>query len=52
MYPDDTALEISEIYKVLKTQNISPVVLELYEKNNRIITYGQVEDLFKQWQIE
>jgi aminoglycoside phosphotransferase (APT) family kinase protein len=37
--PDDTALQISEIYEILKTWNISSGVIELYQKSDRIIAY-------------
>jgi aminoglycoside phosphotransferase (APT) family kinase protein len=39
MCKDDTALQISEIYEILKTRNISTGVIELYQKNDRIIDY-------------
>lgn len=39
MYKADTDLQISEIYEILKTQNISKGVIELYQKNDRIIDY-------------
>jgi len=39
MRKDDNDLQISEVYQILKTRSISTGVIELYQKNNRIIDY-------------
>ncbi|QHW29751.1 hypothetical protein GZH47_02120 [Paenibacillus rhizovicinus] len=39
MSQDDTALQINEIFEILKARNIFPDVVAFYQKNDRITDY-------------